>query len=142
MEWSKDSFTVSTDKRLLDLEVIHGFLKTSYWAADRSREDIARTMEASICFGVYEETQQIGFARIVTDYVAHSWLGDVFIVPESQGRGLGKWLMTCVVSHPVLKQTSCDLGTRDAHGLYEQFAFERVERMVRPKSGADEDLGN
>jgi len=90
---------------------------------------------------VFEGDRQIGFARIVTDQVAHSWLGDVFIVSEFQGRGLGKWLMTCVVSHPVLKQASCDLGTRDAHGLYEQFAFKRAERMVRPKNGADPNLG-
>ncbi|HIG28377.1 MAG TPA: N-acetyltransferase [Verrucomicrobiales bacterium] len=138
MEWTKDSFTISTDKSHLDLDVIHGFLKTSYWAADRSREEIKATLETSICFGVFQGSRQIGFARTVTDRIAHSWLGDVFVIQEFQKNGLGKWLMECIVSHPILEQTSCELGTKDAHGLYEKFAFKRTELMTRPKNGIEQ----
>ena len=139
MEWTKDIYTISTDKSRLDLDVIHGFLKTSYWAADRSREEIEKTIHTSICFGVFLEARQIGFARIVTDQVAHSWLGDVFVIPEFQKNGLGKWLIECIVSHPILMKTNCDLGTRDAHGLYEKFGFKRTELMTRPKNGKTAD---
>jgi len=131
MEWTKDNFTISTDKSRLDLDVICGFLKTSYWAADRSRDEIEKTIETSVCFGVFHESHQIGFARMVTDEVVVSWLGDVFIIPEFQKRGLGKWLMECIVSHPVLQKANCILGTKDAHGLYEKYGFKRKELMSR-----------
>lgn len=135
MEWSSGAFTITTNKDRLDIEVIHGFLKTSYWAADRSREAIEATIANSVCFGVLTESRQIGFARLVSDGVVISWLGDVFIIPEFQGRGLGKWLMSCVVAHPLLQNTKCILGTNDAHGLYEKFGFERKELMRREPGG-------
>ena len=137
MEWTKDSYTISTDKSRLDLDVIHGFLQTSYWAAARSRENLEKTIETSFCFGVFYGSRQIGFARVVTDEVVVSWLGDVFIIPEFQKRGLGKWLMECIVSHPTLRKTKCLLGTRDAHGLYEKYGFERKELMSRTEDIAD-----
>lgn len=132
MEWTRNGFNISADKSRLSLDVIHAFLKTTYWAADRSREQIARSLESSLCFGLYHDMRQIGFARVVTDEVSHSWLGDVFVLPEFQGQGLGKWLVACVVSHPIIKVTGCDLGTRDAHGLYEKFGFTRREQMNLP----------
>lgn len=124
---------VSADKDRLDIEVIHGFLSTSYWGASRTREEIEKTISNSICFGLFYEGRQIGFARLVTDEVVISWLGDVFVIPEFQKRGLGKWLMECVVSHPVAKRTKCLLGTRDAHGLYEKYGWIRKECMSRPE---------
>ena len=133
MEWTRDEYLISTEASRLDIDLIENFLRTSYWAADRNREDIERSIENSICFGLYRESRQIGFARIVTDEVKHSWLGDVFVIQEFQGKGLGTWLMESVVSHPVIQKTGCILGTRDAHGLYEKFAFERTELMARPK---------
>lgn len=138
MEWKKDGFTVSTDKKRLDLDVIHGFLKTSYWAGKRTRNEIEKTIETSICFGLYQGDRQIGFARIVTDEVVISWLGDVFVIPEFQKQGLGNWLMERVTSHPVLKKTKCLLGTKDAHGLYEKHSFRRKEMMSRPEEGIEE----
>lgn len=74
--------------------------------------------------------------------MAHSWLGDVFIVLEFQWKGLGRWLMECVVSHPILQQTSCDPGPRDAHEHYEKFAFGLTQWMIRPKNGVDQGLGD
>jgi len=138
MNWVKDSFTISTDKDRLDIDVIHGFLETSYWGASRTRKEIETTIEKSICFGLFHGKRQIGFARLVTDEVVISWLGDVFVIPEFQKKGLGKWLMECVVSHPVTKKTKCLLGTRDAHGLYEKYGWNRKEVMSRPEDN-DED---
>ena len=138
MEWTKHNLIISTDKSRLDIEVIHGFLKTSYWAGARTREEIQKAIENSICFGLFQGDRQIGFARVVTDEVVVSWLGDVFIIPEFQKNGLGKWLMECIVSHPILKKTKCLLGTKDAHGLYEKYAFQRKELMSRPANGIEE----
>lgn len=131
MKWIKGEYTVSTDKRLLDVELIHGFLQTSYWAASRTREEVEATIARSICFGLYQGERQIGFARLVTDEVVISWLGDVFVIPEYQRRGLGRWLMECVCAHPVMGKTKCLLGTRDAHGLYEKYGWARTEAMSR-----------
>ena len=133
MEWEKDGFTVSNEKELLNVEVIYNFLRSSYWGASRTKAEIEKTIANSICFGLYHGNRQIGFARLVTDEAVISWLGDVFIIPEYQKRGLGKWLIECVTSHPIAKNTRCLLGTRDAHGLYEKFGWIRKEVMSRPK---------
>ncbi len=133
MNWENDSFKISTDKSILDVDVIHNFLKSSYWGTSRTREDVEKTIENSVCFGLYQEERQIGFARLVTDEVVISWLGDVFAIPEFQKKGLGKWLMECVISHPVTKRTKCLLGTRDAHQLYEKYGWNRKEVMSRPE---------
>lgn len=131
MNWSKNGFTIATDKSLLDIQVIHGFLKSSYWGASRTIEQIERSIDYSICFGLYQDGRQIGFARLITDEVVISWLGDVFVIPEFHNQGLGKWLMECVTSHPVLQKTKCLLETKDAHGLYEQYGWKRNEGMAR-----------
>ncbi|MBC2603825.1 GNAT family N-acetyltransferase [Puniceicoccus vermicola] len=133
MNWTKENFTVSTDKSRLDIDVIQGFLRTSYWGASRTRNEIEKAIKNSVCFGLYHLDRQIGFARLVTDEVVISWLGDVFVIPEFQKKGLGKWMMACIVSHPLLQTTKCLLGTRDAHGLYEKFGWERKEGMSRSK---------
>jgi len=132
MEWSNNEFLVSTEKHRLDIDVINEFLANSYWASGRTREQIERTIENSICFGLFYGDRQIGFARLVTDEVAISWLGDVFVISDFQNRGLGKWLIECVTSHPTVKRTKCFLGTKDAHGLYEKYGWERKELMARP----------
>ncbi|EDY80710.1 acetyltransferase, GNAT family [Verrucomicrobiia bacterium DG1235] len=133
MNWTNGDFTISTDKSRLDLDVIHGFLQTSYWGAERTRREIEKTIENSICFGLFYKERQIGFARLVTDEVVISWLGDVFVIPDFQNKGLGKWLMECVTSHPITKRTKCLLGTKDAHGLYEKYGWNRKEMMSRPE---------
>ena len=135
MEWNKGEYVISTDKSRLDLDVICGFLKISYWAAERTRDEVMTTIDNSICFGMYREGRQVGFCRLVTDGVVISWLGDVFVLSEYRGNGLGKWLMECVTSHPVAKRTKCVLGTNDAHGLYEQYGWVRKELMSRQLDG-------
>jgi GNAT superfamily N-acetyltransferase len=118
-------FLVSTDPSLLDLALIHGFLSgRSYWAGGIPLEVVRRSVEGSLCFGLYEEGRQVGFARVVTDRTTFAYLADVFIVEEYRGRGLSKWLLEGVLGHPALQGLRRFLlGTRDAHGLYQRFGF-------------------
>ena len=116
---------ISTDKKRLDIKVIHNYLSNeSYWAKGRTLETVQRSIENSLCFGVYIETKQVGFARVITDYAVFAWLLDVFILPEFQGKGYGKKLMETIVTHNNLQGLRrWGLGTDDAHGLYKQFGF-------------------
>ena len=121
----RDEFSISTDRSLLDIDVIQDFLATeSYWAQNR---DIAKTLTAienSICFGVYHQGRQVGFARVVSDLATFAYIGDVFVLSDYRGRGLSKWLMETIIAHPDLQGLRrWVLATRDAHGLYAQFEF-------------------
>lgn len=125
MEWSFGEFTISTDKQRLQLDTIHKFLsEQSYWAQNRSILQTQRAIENSLCFGLYSPSEQIGFARVISDLATFAYLGDVFVLEEFRGRGLSKWLMETIVSHPDLQGLRrWLLATRDAHGLYSQFGF-------------------
>jgi len=125
-----DNIHISNDKSLLDLEMIHDFLTNrSYWAKGRSMETVKRSVENSLCFGVYENDKQVGFARVVTDYSVFAWLMDVFILEEHRGRGYSKQLMSAIISHPDLQNLMrWGLGTEDAHGLYKQFGFTALSK--------------
>lgn len=125
MEWTKDEFTISTDKTRLSAEMIHKFLiEESYWAKTRKYEQTLTAIENSICFGLYEGDRQIGFARVVSDKATFAYLGDVFVLSEFRGRGLSKWLMEVIISHPELQNLRrWLLATFDAHGLYKQYDF-------------------
>jgi GNAT superfamily N-acetyltransferase len=129
VEYQRDEYTISTDKARLDLQMIHDFLsRVAYWALDRPFDVIQRSIEHSLCFGVYRGTQQVGFARVVTDYATFGWLCDVFVLESHRGQGLGKWLIKTVVDHPDLGgRVTLLLATRDAHGLYRRYGgFENV----------------
>ena len=103
-EWHNGEFTVSTDRARLQLDAIHRFLsEESYWANNRTREQTETAIGNSLAFGVYHAEKQIGFARVVTDYATFAYLGDVYVLPEYRGRGLSKWLMETIVSHPELQ---------------------------------------
>ena len=123
-EWRREGYLISTDKRLLDLPVIHAFLVESYWAAGIPVEVVERSIEHSIAFGLYEGGRQIGFARAITDRATFAYLADVFILDDFRGRGLGRWLIEAVMSHPELQGLRrWMLATRDAHGLYRKSGF-------------------
>ena len=132
MDYRQGHFTISTDKARLDIEAIHHFLDSSYWAAGRSAETIRRSIENSMPFGVYKGNQQIGFARVITDYATFAWIADVFILEEYQGQGLGKWLMEVIIAHPELQGfRRWVLATKDAHELYRRFGFEGLKKPER-----------
>ena len=116
---------ISTDRDRIDRALVHRFLsEESYWAGSRTREENDRIIDASLCFGAYEDGRQVGHARVVTDTVAFGYLGDVFVVREARGRGVGKALMAAVLSHPhVRRLRRFALVTDDAHGLYAQHGF-------------------
>jgi GNAT superfamily N-acetyltransferase len=123
-EWRQGEYLISTDRRRLDLAVIHGFLTTSYWAAGIPLEIVERSIEQSLSFGVYKVDNQVGFARVITDYATFAYIGDVFILEEYRGQGLSKWLMQVIADHPELQGLRrWILITRDAHGLYRKTGF-------------------
>lgn len=116
---------ISTDRDRIDRDLVHRFLSEhSYWARTRTREENDRIIDASLCFGVFEDARQIAHARVVTDTVAFGYLGDVFVLPEARGRGIGKRLLETVLAHPHVRDLRrFTLVTDDAHGLYEQYGF-------------------
>jgi GNAT superfamily N-acetyltransferase len=128
------TYEFTCDKKRLDLEAIHGFLAHSYWSPGIPRAVVERAIANSLCFAVFHESQQIGFARVVTDTATFAYLADVYILPEHRGQGLSKRLMEQVVQHPDLQGLRrMLLATRDAHGLYERFGFRPLaapERMM------------
>jgi GNAT superfamily N-acetyltransferase len=124
MTWTRDIFTVTCDPAKLDHAMIAGFLASTYWAKGIPAAVVEKSLKHSLCFALLEADRQIGFARAISDYATFAYLADVFVLPEYRGRGLAKWLMECIVSHPELQGLRrWTLATRDAHGLYEQFGF-------------------
>ena len=130
--WHRGDYTISTEKSRLDIGVIHWFLDTSYWAAGRSVETIRRSIENSMSFGVYKADQQVGFARVITDYATFAWIADVFVLEPHRGKGLSKWLMEVMIGHPELQGfRRWVLATKDAHDLYRKFGFTELKRPER-----------
>lgn len=126
-----NEFYVSTDRSRLDLSLIQDFLiNRSYWAKQRSPEAIKKSINNSLCFGIYATSgQQVGFARVVSDFAVFAWIMDVFIAEGYQKKGLGKLLMKHIMNHSDLQGLQrWGLATRDAHGLYEQFGFRKLAR--------------
>ncbi len=104
-EWQREGFSINTDRDRLDVEVIHTFLsRDSYWGQGRAVETVKRSIENSLNFGLYHGEQQVGFARVVTDYATFAWLADVFVLEQYRGKGLGKWLIEVIISHPELQK--------------------------------------
>jgi GNAT superfamily N-acetyltransferase len=119
-----NNYTINNDKTKLDINVVHTFLTNSYWAKGRSIGQVLLSVENSDCYGVYSDGKQIGFARILTDYVTVAHLCDVFILEEFRGNGLAKELLTSILENPKYKNVlKWKLATRDAHKLYEKFGF-------------------
>jgi N-acetylglutamate synthase-like GNAT family acetyltransferase len=121
-------YEISTDKKRLDLAVIHDFLAhRSYWAKGIPFEVMRKSIEHTLCFGVYHQGKQVGFARVVSDYATIAYIGDVFITEPYRGKGLGKRLIKTIIDHPELKGLRLWLlGTRDAHDLYRKYGFKKV----------------
>jgi N-acetylglutamate synthase-like GNAT family acetyltransferase len=120
---------ISTDRSRVDLDVVHGFLtEEAYWSRGVSRETVSRSIENSICFGLYQGGEQAGFARVITDRTTAAYLVDVFVLSGHRSRGLGKWLVETVLAHPDLQGLRrFFLGTADAHSLYERYGFRPID---------------
>lgn len=120
-----DGVCISTDKTKLNIDTIHGFLsRKAYWCLNIPKQTVQSSIQNSLCFGVYKNGEQIGFARVISDYSTVAYLGDVFILEEYRGRGLSKWLVKTVMTHPNLQGLRrWILLTADAHGLYRQFGW-------------------
>ena len=138
-EWRRGRFTISTDPEKLDRAMIHEFLAGSYWAPGIPREIVDRSIEGALCFGLYDDGRQVGFARAITDSATFAYLADVFVLESHRGQGLGTWLMEVILSHPRLQGLRrWMLVTRDAHGLYRKVGFrelahpERIMEMTFP----------
>jgi GNAT superfamily N-acetyltransferase len=117
-------YEISTDRSRLDVALIHEFLRSSYWAQGIPRAVVERSIQHSMCFGAFRDGQQVGFARVITDFAAFAYLADVFVVPEHRGRGISKLLIRAILDHPELQGLRRFLlATRDAHKLYAQFGF-------------------
>ena len=130
--YANGPYTISTDHKLLDVDIIQGYLSSSYWASGRTREIVEKSIANSLCFGVYHGDDQIGLARVVTDYATFAWICDVFILEPYRGKGLGKWLISVVVNSPELHEINrLILATRDAHGLYSQMGFVPLKNPER-----------
>lgn len=132
VEARKGEFLLSTDRERLDLGVIHGFLRESYWAKGIPRETVARSIKNSLCFGVYTDDKQVGFARVISDFATYAYVGDVFVLEPFRGFGLAKWMMESIVKHPSLQGLRrWTLLTRDAHRLYAQVGFTPLKKPDR-----------
>lgn len=131
MDWTQGDYILTDDTSRLDIDAITQLLAGSYWAANRSRRTMQKAIEHSICFGLFREDRQVGFARAVTDHATFTWVCDVIIHPEHQRKGLGTWMVKCLLEHPDLQTTTQVLRTKDAHGLYEKFGFQGTEYMRR-----------
>lgn len=128
-EWRRDTFVISTDPARLDLDALHTYLTHSYWTPGIPPDAVRNAARHSLCFGLYDtagnSVEQIGYARVITDYTSFAYMADVFVLPEYRGHGLGVWLVQCVTEHPALRSLrSFWLATRDAHELYRKFGFE------------------
>lgn len=140
MEWTAEHYLISDDPDRLDRDLVHRFLRDdSYWSQGVPRDVVDKSIDNSLCFGLYDGAEQVGFARLVTDRSTFAFLADVFVLPSHRGRGLAKWLCSTVLAHPdLLGVRRILLGTDDAHGLYEQLGFtplahtERFMDIFRP----------
>jgi GNAT superfamily N-acetyltransferase len=134
-EARKDEYFISTDSALLNIDIIYNYLsQESYWAQNIPKQVVEKSISNSLCFGLYHQDKQIGFARLITDKATFAYLADVFILDEYRKKGLAKWLMETIQAHPDLRGLRrWMLGTRDAHGLYEQFGWTVLDEDTRKR---------
>ena len=132
LDRKKGKYSISTNPKRLDLDAIHGFLSRSFWAEGIPKKLVAKSIRNSLCFGLFHDGAQIGFARVITDRATFAYLCDVYILETHRGKGLSQWLIEAVMAHPDLQGLRrFQLVTRDAHGLYTRFGFLAPEHPDR-----------
>lgn len=128
MNWTKDTYLVSTDDNLLQLDVIHANLTRSTWASGIDETTVREAVEHSLNFGLYDDREQIGYARFITDYATFAYMADVFVVDNYRGKGLGRWLVECMLEYPgVERYRRLLLATTTAAWLYEKLGFSKPD---------------
>jgi GNAT superfamily N-acetyltransferase len=140
MNWNNGDYSLTDDLSRLDLDAVCALLQSTYWAAERKRATTEKCIRHSLNFSLFHEGRQIGFARVVTDYATFSYLCDVVIAPGHRRKGIGKWMLQCILEHRELVTTRMSLYTKDAQEFYRQFGFQphKYECLVRyPKDYAD-----
>jgi GNAT superfamily N-acetyltransferase len=141
-ELSHRGYLISDDPQRLDVDAIHAYLTRSYWAEGIPRAVVARSLQHSLGLGIYAPTgEQVGLVRAITDYTTFAYLCDVYVLEEHRGRGLSKAAMRALATHPRLQNLRrLQLVTQDAHGLYEQFGFQRVAQPERHMEKRDPEV--
>jgi GNAT superfamily N-acetyltransferase len=135
VEWRQNEFTITDERAEVKIDTVAHLLAGTHWGYRRPRQVVEKLVENSLCFSLFRNTEQVGFARVVTDHTVFSWLSDLVIAPELRGRGLGRWLLQCILDHPAISGAQFVLQTRDAHHLYESFGFQQSDKLLtRPGS--------
>jgi len=133
VEWHRDEFVISDDLSRVQVELVADLLAKTFWGHRRPREVVEKLIHTSMCFSLLRHQEQIGFARVVTDYAVFSWLSDAVIKDGYRGMGLGGWLIGCILEHPQISGTQFVLQTTDAAGLYKKFGFQPNEKLMTRK---------
>ena len=134
LEITRDDYRISTDHSRLDLRWIHNFLANdAYWSRGIPVDVFEKSVANSLCFGLYDKDQQVGFSRVVSDFSTFAYLADVFVAPEYRQQGLGKWLVDSILNHPDLQGLRrWMLATSDAHELYRRYGdFEAIHAIEK-----------
>ena len=142
MEIAHGTYLISDDPSRLNVDAVHAYLTTSYWATGIPRETVARSLENSFCLGIYAaDGSQVGLVRVITDYATFAYLCDVYVVDSHQKHGLGKAAIKATMEHPRLQNLRrFNLVTRDAHGLYSRHSFGALAHPERYMEKLDPDV--
>lgn len=130
MKWENGSFWITDEPEAIDVDFVTAALHSTYWAKERPAETIEHALKHSVVLSVFNDSTQIGLGRIIGDQATFAWICDVFIDPAYRGQGLGKWLVQCLLEHPMCDVKIRLLATKDAHDLYKQYGFTEKECMV------------
>ena len=130
MEWHKEEIVLTDDTRQIDVDITHRLLAGTYWGIRRPLPIIVEMVKHSLCFTMLNDSKQIGFGRAVTDQTVFSWIADIVVDPFYRGRGLGKWMVSCITDHPLIRNTQMVLQTSDAHELYKKFGFSQNPSLM------------
>ena len=142
LETRQDDYLISTDPARLDPAAVHAFLTNVYWCQGISRSLVEKALSNSLCFGLYHrDREQVGLSRVVTDYATYAYLCDVYVLETHRGKGLGHWMVECIMTHPDLQNLRrFTLATRDAHGIYAAFGFATPKAPERQMERHDPDV--
>ena len=129
MLWERGDFLITSDQNRVDIDALHAMLSRTYWAKDRSRDAVAKSVENSLCFSIFKSDEQIGFVRAITDGITYAVILDMIIREDFRGQGLGKWLVQCIGEHPEVVPLRQVLWTVDADDFYRQSGFEEMSKL-------------